>query len=93
MITKEAVLRLAGECAPRLREIWADLHSHPELGFEEVRTAGTVAACLRELGIETEENVCGTGVVGTIRGGLPGGTILLRADMDALSVTEATGLA
>ena len=53
MVTKEAVLRLAGECAPRLREIWADLHSHPELGFEEVRTAGTVAACLRELGIET----------------------------------------
>ena len=70
-----------------------DLHAHPELGFEETRTAGIVAATLRALGVETIEGVGRLGVVGTIRGRRPGqGAIGLRADMDALALTETTGL-
>lgn len=70
-----------------------DLHAHPELGFQEVRTAGVVAQLLRESGIAVTEGVGGTGVVGTIRGRRPGGAIGLRADMDALSIHEQTGVA
>jgi amidohydrolase len=70
-----------------------DLHSHPELGFQETRTAARVAAALRSSGIDVTEGVGGTGVVGTIHGAAPGaGSIGLRADMDALSLVEETGL-
>jgi len=65
-----------------------DLHQHPELGFEEVRTAGIVAAKLRALGLEPRTNVGRTGVVATLRGARPGRTVLLRADMDALPIHE-----
>ena len=65
-----------------------DIHQHPELGNREVRTAKLVAARLRELGIEVKENVAHTGVVGLLRGGKSGKVIALRADMDALPVTE-----
>ncbi|MDO5532063.1 amidohydrolase [Sutterella sp.] len=66
-----------------------DFHQHPELGLEEVRTAGIVAEKLRSWGIEVTEKVGVTGVVGVIRGSLgPGKTIGLRADMDALAMTE-----
>jgi len=65
-----------------------DLHQHPELGFEEVRTAGIVAARLRALGLEPRTNVGRTGVVATLRGARPGKTVLLRADMDALPIHE-----
>lgn len=68
-----------------------DLHRHPEFGFEESRTAGVVAAKLRELGIEVAEGVGGTGVVGTLKRGTSNRAIALRADMDALRITEATG--
>ena len=69
-----------------------DLHAHPELGFEEHRTAGLVARALRALGIPVTEGVAGTGVVGTLRGTRPGNRALgLRADMDALAMEEATG--
>jgi hippurate hydrolase len=72
-----------------------DLHAHPELGFEEQRTAALVARELRAAGIAVEEGVAGTGVVGTLRGtaGGSGGNraIGLRADMDALAMDEATG--
>ncbi len=64
------------------------LHANPELGFEEHQTAAFVAERLQRLGIETRTGVGGTGVVGTIRGGLPGATVLLRADMDALPIDE-----
>jgi amidohydrolase len=74
-------------------EFRRDLHAHPELGFQEVRTAERVAAALRAAGIEVAENVGGTGVVGTIRGrGRSDKAIGLRADMDALSLEERTGL-
>lgn len=65
-----------------------DLHAHPELGNREVRTAGLVAAHLRALGLEVKTCVAHTGVVGVLRGGLPGPVVALRADMDALPVAE-----
>ncbi|MHA8093569.1 amidohydrolase [Aquirufa lenticrescens] len=65
-----------------------DFHEHPELGNQEVRTAGIVAAHLRSLGIEVQEKVGITGVVGVLKGGKPGPVVALRADMDGLPVTE-----
>ncbi len=65
-----------------------DLHMHPELGFEEHRTASVVAARLRHLGYEVHESIGRTGVVGVLRGSKPGRTIMLRADMDALPILE-----
>ena len=65
-----------------------DIHEHPELGNREVRTAKIVADRLRALGIEVQEKVAHTGVIGILRGGKPGRVVALRADMDALPVTE-----
>jgi len=65
-----------------------DLHMHPELGFEEVRTSGIVAERLRALGIPVRDHVGGTGVLATIAGDKPGKRVLLRADMDALPILE-----
>jgi amidohydrolase len=65
-----------------------DLHEHPELGNREVRTSGIVAAELSRLGLEVRTGVAKTGVVGVLRGGRPGPVMALRADMDALPVTE-----
>jgi hippurate hydrolase len=77
-----------------LTAIRRDIHAHPEMGLEEVRTAALVAAKLREWGVEVTEGVGGTGVVGTIRGKLPGQRAVgLRADMDALAIFEQTGAA
>lgn len=69
-----------------------DFHQNPELGFEEVRTAGVVTDYLRALGLEPRTGIAKTGVTADIVGGLPGPTILLRADMDALPIQEETGL-
>ena len=77
---------------PHLIAVRRDLHAHPELAFEEVRTAGVVAAELARLGIPFEERVGVTGVVGTIAGGRAGPTLVIRADMDALPIHEQTGL-
>lgn len=77
---------------PRVIEWRRDLHANPELGFAETRTAGVVADHLRALGLEVRTGVGRTGVVGILRGGKPGRTVALRADMDALPVLEATGL-
>ncbi len=74
-----------------LAEVYRDLHEHPELSFQETRTAAIVAARLVELGFETTAGVGGTGVVGILHNGV-GATALLRADMDALPVQEQTGL-
>ena len=77
---------------PRVVAWRRDLHAHPELGFAETRTAAMVADHLRSLGLEVRTGVGKTGVVGILRGGRPGRTVALRADMDALPVLEATGL-
>jgi amidohydrolase len=69
-----------------------DIHEHPELGNRETRTSKIVADRLRELGIEVKTPVAHTGVVGLLRGGKPGGVVALRADMDALPVTEQVDL-
>lgn len=69
-----------------------DLHEHPELSNREVRTADVVADHLRKLGLDVRTQVAHTGVVGVLRGGRPGPVVALRADMDALPVTEETGL-
>jgi amidohydrolase len=69
-----------------------DIHAHPELGFEERRTSDLVAAKLAEWGIEVHRGIGGTGVVGVLRAGNGHGRIGLRADMDALPITEATDL-
>ncbi|WP_110600609.1 M20 aminoacylase family protein [Salinicola lusitanus] len=71
-----------------------DIHAHPEIGFDEQRTAAIVAAYLHELGIDVHTGVGKTGVVGLIDGKRgPGQTLGLRADMDALPMDEETGLA
>jgi amidohydrolase len=70
-----------------------DFHLHPELGFQEIRTAGIVARELQALGIEVSTGVGRTGVVALIEGARPGPTLLLRADMDALPILEETGAA
>nr|MBN1228206.1 amidohydrolase [Anaerolineae bacterium] len=74
---------------PAMVERRQDFHRHPELAFEEVRTAGIVAARLLELGLEVQTGVGKTGVVGLLETGQPGPTLLVRADMDALPIQEA----
>ncbi|MET8609259.1 MULTISPECIES: amidohydrolase [Streptomyces] len=74
-----------------LEDFYRDLHRHPELSLREHRTAGKLAGRLVDAGFETAEGVGGTGVVGRLANG-EGPTVLLRADMDALPVPEATGL-
>jgi amidohydrolase len=69
-----------------------DFHQHPELGNQEVRTAAKVAEHLRSLGMEVRTGIGVTGVTGLLRGGKPGPRIAIRADMDALPVTEAVDL-
>ncbi|NKZ15069.1 amidohydrolase [Mycolicibacterium septicum DSM 44393] len=71
--------------------LYRDLHQHPELSHQEKRTAGLAAARLRESGLTVHEGVGGTGVVGVLSNG-DGPRVLMRADMDALPVTEATDL-
>lgn len=80
----------AGEIEQKVIEWRRDFHQHPELGNEEVRTAGIIAAHLKSLGMEVQEEVAVTGVVGILKGGKSGPTVALRADMDALPVTERT---
>ena len=65
-----------------------DIHKHPELGNRETRTAATVAKHLKSLGMQVETDIAHTGVVGFLKGAKPGPTVMLRADMDALPVTE-----
>jgi amidohydrolase len=77
------------ELVPDMIATRRDLHEHPELAFEEVRTSGIVAGRLRALGLEVRTGVAKTGVVGTLKGGKPGAkTLAIRADMDALPIHE-----
>jgi amidohydrolase len=88
-----AVRDAAQRIEPALIEIRRDIHAHPELGFEEVRTAGVVARELDRLGIAHRTGIGKTGVVGLIEGGRPGPVLAIRADMDALPIQETSGLA
>jgi amidohydrolase len=91
--TRDADVRAATErIVPKLVEIRHDLHRHPELGNREVRTAALVARELRRLGLEVRTGVAKTGVVGVLRGRRAGPVVAVRADMDALPVTEQTDL-
>lgn len=69
-----------------------DIHAHPELGFQEHRTAQLVTDHLRQLNIDIQTGIAQTGVVGTLHGDRPGTVVGLRADMDALPIREETGL-
>ncbi|HUZ63244.1 MAG TPA: M20 family metallopeptidase [Acetobacteraceae bacterium] len=86
-VIREATRRIEAH----LIEVRRDIHAHPELGFEEVRTAGVVARELAAMGIEHRTGVGRTGVVGIIKGARPGPTVAIRADMDALPIHEQTG--
>ena len=82
-------INLASEAIEEKVVTWRrDFHEHPELGNQEFRTAEIVAKHLRSLGMEVQEKVAFTGVVGILKGGKPGPVIALRADMDGLPVTE-----
>jgi len=76
---------------PGLMEIYRDFHIHPELSLKEVRSSAIMAAAAKKAGFEVTTGVGGTGVVAVLKNG-PGPVVLLRADMDALPVTEMTGL-
>ena len=76
---------------PRLEALYKDLHSHPELSMQETRTAGLAADWLHGGGYDVTAGIGKTGVVGLLRNG-NGPTVMLRADMDALPIEEATGL-
>lgn len=80
------------EIIPKVVEWRRDFHQHPELSNREYRTGSIVAAYLKSLGIEVKYPIAKTGVVGILKGGKPGPVIALRADMDALPVTERVKL-
>lgn len=87
----EHIRQSALSLAPGLRELFFTLHQYPELGNQERQTAALVRRRLEELGIEYVPSA-GTGTAALIRGGRPGKTVGFRADMDALPITEETGL-
>jgi amidohydrolase len=72
------------------RSMRRDFHAHPELGFQEVRTAGIVARELNRLGLKIHTGIAGTGVIALLESHSPGPVVLVRADMDGLPVVEAT---
>jgi len=86
-----ALLERARTLAPELVALRRELHRHPELSFQEFRTSARVAEELEAMGLPARTGVGRTGVIAELRGTLPGPTIALRADMDALPIQEATG--
>ena len=86
-----AVLANLAVALPELEAVYRDIHAHPELSMQETRTAGIAADHLKKSGFEVTTGVGKTGVVGILRNG-EGPTVMLRADMDALPIKEATGL-
>jgi amidohydrolase len=91
LIPSTPIFANLNELLPKLKTIYTDIHAHPELSMQETRTAGTAAEHLRTSGYEVTTGIGKTGVVGLMRNGA-GPTLMLRADMDALPVKEATGL-
>jgi amidohydrolase len=91
MTATSSVLSKLDKVRPWQEDLYRDLHRHPELSHAEHNTASKVADRLKQSGFEVHQGVGGTGVVGVLRNG-DGPSVLLRADMDALPVREATGL-
>lgn len=91
-VSAQTIESAAARVEPSVIATRRDLHEHPELGNREIRTAKLVAERLRALNIEVTEKVAHTGVIGILRGGKPGKVVALRADMDALPVTEQVDL-
>ncbi len=89
--SSDPALRNLGAVLPDLTDLYKDVHSHPELSMQETRTSGLAADRLRAAGYEVTTAVGKTGVVGLLRNG-EGPTVMLRADMDALPIQEATEL-
>ncbi len=87
-MSNSSILSEAEAIAPRLIEIRRDIHSHPELGYQEKRTAGIAQGMLEGLGLEVKTGFAGTGLTGVLRGKAGGKTIAIRADMDALPIQE-----
>lgn len=83
--------RAVGEMKEEIISLRRDLHMHPETAFTEERTAGLVAQRLRPLGYQVRERVGKTGLVALLDTGVPGPTLALRADMDALPIQEVVG--
>lgn len=92
MLTDSWIKQRVKELEPKLIEMRRHFHQHPEIGFQEHKTAQFVSKVLTELQIEHTTGIAETGIVAVIKGGKPGKTIALRADMDALTLTEKTGL-
>jgi amidohydrolase len=88
----ERIVTQAAAVDPKVVAWRRDIHQNPELSFQEERTARVVADHLKKLGLEVRTGVGGHGVVGVLRGGRPGAVVALRADMDALPVTEESDL-
>ena len=91
MLSAETILQEAKALAPYMIELRRDIHAHPELGRQETRTQALVLRELEKMGIEAQP-IADTGVLGLLRGAKPGKTIGLRADMDALPITEDSGV-
>ncbi|AZC16824.1 MULTISPECIES: M20 aminoacylase family protein [Pseudomonas] len=90
MTRHQHILAWLNDIAGDLRAIRHDIHAHPELGFQENRTAALVARCLQDWGYEVHQGIGCTGVVGVLRNGSSSRTLGLRADMDALPIVEAS---
>lgn len=94
-LREDGIVKIDRRIEQLLPEVTAwrrDFHAHPEIAFEETRTAERVASILAGLGIEVRRGLAGTGVVGTLRKGRGGKAVGLRADMDALAVREETSV-
>lgn len=92
MTRHQHILAWLNDVAGELHAVRQDIHAHPELGFEEHRTAALVAHALKSWGFEVHTGIGQTGVVGVLRNGTGAGRLGLRADMDALPIIENTGV-
>ncbi len=92
MVDSERVERLTKQCIPEMTEYRRHIHADPELSGEEERTSVYVAGILRGMGLKVREGIGGYGVSAVIEGRAEGRCVALRADMDALSIREETGL-
>ncbi len=91
-IDQETVKALAEQTDPAVIEWRRHLHQHPELSNREYETSAYIVSQMKALGLEVETGIAHTGVVAILKGDLPGPTIALRADMDALPVAEQVDL-